>query len=64
VDLSKVLAQLREERDALDVAISSLERLDRGRDRSPGRPPNSVMTSATNGTNPALRPPAPAPGEG
>jgi len=55
MDLKKVLALLREERDKIDVAISSLERLDQGQHRGPGRPPNLVTRSATNGTGPALR---------
>ena len=39
MDLKDVLAQLREERDKLDVAITTLERLDYGHHRGPGRPP-------------------------
>jgi hypothetical protein len=63
MDLKKILAQLREERETLDVVISSLERVEHGRRRGPGRPPNWVTKSATNGANPAHRPPTPAPGE-
>jgi len=38
MDLNKVLAQLRAERDDLDAAILSLERLKQEK-RRPGRPP-------------------------
>jgi hypothetical protein len=51
MDLKDVLAQLRDERDALDAAISNLERLEHNRLRSPGRPPSLVTKSSTNGTN-------------
>jgi hypothetical protein len=56
MDLSKVLAQLREERDALDVAIYSLERLDQGATVARAALPILVTKSATNGANPVLRP--------
>jgi hypothetical protein len=39
MDLSKALAELREQRDNIDQAILSLERLASGRPRGPGRPP-------------------------
>jgi hypothetical protein len=39
MDVSKILAELREERDQLEEAILSLERLARGRGRRLGRPP-------------------------
>ena len=51
MDLKNVLAQLRAERDALDAAISNLERLDQDRHRAPGRSPVLVTKSSTNGTN-------------
>ena len=52
MDLKNVLAQLHEERDTLDSAISSLERLEQGRHRGPGRPPGLTAKSpSTNGTN-------------
>ena len=60
MDLRDVLAQLRGERDALDAAISNLERLEHERHRGPGRPPSLMMKSSTNGTNhghSALNPP-------
>ncbi len=39
MDLSKALAELREQRDNIDQAILSLERLASGRPRGRGRPP-------------------------
>jgi hypothetical protein len=62
MDLKNVLAQLHAERDALDVAISNLERLENERRRIPGRSPSLVTKSSTNGTNHghSLLNPAPA----
>jgi hypothetical protein len=39
MDVSKILAQLRDERQQLEEAILSLERLARGRGKRRGRPP-------------------------
>jgi hypothetical protein len=39
MDVSKILAELREERTQIEEAILSLERLARGRVRRRGRPP-------------------------
>jgi hypothetical protein len=39
MDVTKILAELRQERVQLDEAIISLERLARGRGRRRGRPP-------------------------
>jgi len=39
MDVSKVLAELRQEREQIDEAILSLERLVAGRGRRRGRPP-------------------------
>jgi len=39
MDLAKALAELREQRDAIDQAILSLERLAKGSPRGRGRPP-------------------------
>ncbi len=64
MDLKDVLAQLREERDKLDVAITTLERLDYGHHRGPGRPPGLVTKSPTNGIQRGYRLPDPEPGEG
>jgi hypothetical protein len=40
MDVSKILAELKAEREQIEEAIVSLERLARGRGRGPGRPPN------------------------
>ena len=64
MDLKNVLAQLRGERDALEAAISNLERLEQDRRRGPGRPPSLVTKSPTNGTNHAYSLLNSAPGEG
>ena len=63
MDLNNVLAQLRDERDALDAAISNLERLEHDRHRSPGRQPGLVTKSSTNGTSNGHSLLNPAPGE-
>jgi hypothetical protein len=39
MDVSKILEELRQEREQLEEAILSLERLARGRGRRRGRPP-------------------------
>jgi len=39
MDVSKILAELREERQQIEEAISSLERLANGRGKRRGRPP-------------------------
>jgi len=39
MDVTKILAQLQEERQQIEEAIVSLERLARGRGRRRGRPP-------------------------
>jgi hypothetical protein len=60
MDLKSILCRLREERDALEVAIASLERLDNQQRRGPGRPPGSVTKVSTNGTNHVNGSPDPA----
>ena len=40
MDVSKIIAELKAEREQIEEAIASLERLARGRVRGPGRPPN------------------------
>jgi hypothetical protein len=40
MDVSKILGELRHEREQLEEAIMSLERLARGRGRRRGRPPS------------------------
>lgn len=39
MDVTKILADLRQEKDQLEEAIMSLERLARGRGKRRGRPP-------------------------
>ncbi len=39
MDVSKILAELRQEREQIEEAIVTLERLARGRGRRRGRPP-------------------------
>ncbi len=46
MDVTKILSELRQERDQLEGAIMSLERLARGRGRKRGRPP-AWMTQIT-----------------
>ena len=45
MDVSKILAELKAEREQINEAILSLERLALGRRRGPGRPPSSVSVS-------------------
>jgi hypothetical protein len=45
MDVGKILAELRVEREQIEEAIVSLERLARGRVRGPGRPPNWLAES-------------------
>jgi hypothetical protein len=47
MDVSKILAELKAEREQIEEAILSLERLARGRGRGPGRPPNWMTDVAT-----------------
>jgi hypothetical protein len=46
MDVNKMLAELRQEREAIEEAILILERLARGRGKRRGRPP-AWMTSIT-----------------
>lgn len=55
MDVSKILAELREERQQLEEAIVSLERLARGRGRRRGRPPAWMAGSATGEAQPKRR---------
>ena len=47
MDVSKILAELRDERQQIEEAILSLERLARGRGRRRGRPPAWMSEAAT-----------------
>lgn len=61
MDLKILLAQLREERDKLDSAISNLERLEYGHHGGSG--PAFVTKGPTNGIHRGYRLPNPEPGE-
>src|ERR1035437_6510071 len=58
MDVSKILAELKAEREQIEEAIGSLERLARGRGRGPGRPPSwmSDTTPKRRGRPPAAVP--------
>jgi hypothetical protein len=45
MDVSKILADLRQEREQIEEAILSLERLMRGRGKRRGRPPAWLATT-------------------
>ncbi len=57
MDVSKILTELREERQQIEEAIVSLERLARGRGRRRGRPPAwiSEMTAKRRGRPPGSK---------
>jgi hypothetical protein len=57
MDVGKILAELREERQQIEEAILSLERLARGRGRRRGRPPAwlSEMTTKRRGRPPGSK---------
>jgi hypothetical protein len=54
MDVSKILAELRQEREQIEQAILSLELLARGRGRKRGRPP-AWMSQMTGPTAPPKR---------
>ena len=56
MDLGDILADLRREREAIDAAIRSLERLVDNRPRGPGRPA-SLPSNHSNGRNGASQEP-------
>jgi hypothetical protein len=49
MDVSKILAELRQEREQLEEAILSLERLARGRGKRRGRPPSWMVEAKKRG---------------
>lgn len=57
MDVSKILSELREERQQIEEAILSLERLARGRGRRRGRPPAwmSEVTTKRRGRPPGSK---------
>jgi len=63
MDLTKVLEELRKERDAIDAAIVQLERLERVGLRSTHRPAGLNFKSHVHGSNGALKAPIPPLGQ-
>ena len=49
MDVSKILEELRQEREQLEEAIMSLERLARGRGKRRGRPPSWMVEAKKRG---------------
>ena len=56
MDLLKMLADLRQEREQIEEAILTLERLARGRGRRRGRPPAWMATIKRRGRPPGSKP--------
>lgn len=55
MDVSKILEELRQEREQLEEAILSLERLARGRGRRRGRPPAWMVEAKKRGRPPGSK---------
>jgi hypothetical protein len=55
MDVTKILAELRQEREQLEEAILSLERLARGRGRRRGRPPAWMAEAKRRGRPPGSK---------
>lgn len=55
MDLTKMLAELRQEREQIEEAIMSLERLARGRGKRRGRPPAWMSTMKRRGRPPGSK---------
>ncbi len=55
MDVSKILTELRQEREQLEEAIISLERLARGRGRRRGRPPSWMSMTKKRGRPPGSK---------
>ena len=51
MDVTKMLADLRQEREAIEEAILTLERLARGRGKRRGRPPGLACRGKKAGTS-------------
>jgi hypothetical protein len=49
MDVSKILGELKQEREQLEEAIMSLERLARGRGKRRGRPPSWMVEAKKRG---------------
>jgi hypothetical protein len=57
MDVSKILAELKAEREQIEEAIRSLETLARGWKRGPGRPPNWLAAASDGVPKKRGRPP-------
>jgi hypothetical protein len=55
MDVTKILAELRQEREQIEEAIISLERLARGRGRRRGRPPAWLSMAKKRGRPPGSK---------
>ena len=55
MDVAKILSELRQEREQLEEAILSLERLGRGRGRRRGRPPSWMIEAKKRGRPPGSK---------
>ncbi len=55
MDVSKILVELRQEREQLEEAIMSLERLARGRGKRRGRPPAWMAEAKKRGRPPGSK---------
>lgn len=55
MDVAKILADLRQEREQIEEAILSLERLASGRGRRRGRPPRWMAEAKKRGRPPAKK---------
>jgi len=55
MDVAKILADLRQEREQIEEAILSLERLASGRGRRRGRPPSWMVEAKKRGRPPAKK---------
>jgi hypothetical protein len=55
MDVSKILDELRQEREQLEEAILSLERLAMGRGRRRGRPPSWMVEAKKRGRPPGSK---------
>ncbi len=55
MDVTKMLAELRQEREQIEEAIMSLERLARGRGRRRGRPPAWLSAMKRRGRPPGSK---------
>jgi hypothetical protein len=60
MDVAKILADLRQEREQLEEAILSLERLARGRGKRRGRPPAWMSEAKKRGRPPGSKNKAPS----